>query len=234
MNGPSAPRRSRSAPIRVSSATPTRNSQASRSRPSRRTISASPHRSGAVSAKMPGTRRPGTVYWTSPKGSAGSIAKCRPASSSQERAYWKATERIGPGHRVSTPTGRASPSSGASRMTTRSWRLELIGETARLRAAGTAETLVGDRGTGLVVLGDAVDVGHEPKHLEVPHKDRGAHREVAALEAPDGRAGREHARRHLGDADPAPAPGEPKASAELDSLPLGAREESALRPTHRI
>jgi hypothetical protein len=32
---------------------------------------------------------------------------------------------------------------------------------------------------------------------------------------------------------PAPAPGEPEASAELDSLPLGAREEYALRPTHR-
>ena len=52
----------------------------------------------------------------------------------------------------------------------------------RRRASASHEPFVGDRGAGLVALGDPVDVGREAQDLEVAHEDGGAHTQVPVLE----------------------------------------------------
>lgn len=97
---------------------------------------------------------------------------------------------------------------------------------------GPRQTGVRDLLPEVIVLGEAVKVAFEREDLENPDENRRAHREVAALEAPDRGPGHEDACRHLGLAHAPSESGSLEAGTERVSLALSIREQGTLRSTH--
>ena len=112
------------------------------------------------------------------------MGKDRSAARSHDAAYWNATESVRPGHRVSTPTGRAAPSSEASSTTTSS-SLEFIGQSSCAWPVWSRQLGVSNLLTQFVMLRNKVQVPSEGEYFENANERRRAHREVAGLEPPE-------------------------------------------------